>query len=205
MLHPSHHTRRLEQTAAALQATAQQYAGGSGPLLSPAVRQQLEALSKAAQQLHAALVAASAGQPPTALRLLQALLREAAPAAIAACPLPPPPAAQQQQLAALHLQACAAAAAVQQQLESSALGQQAGGSAAAAAGVETEEQRQRFAQLFMGRFADSFAPELEALQEAEPPLPDSGVLLRAVLLMADSGALHPPHHRRLVLQSSLVV
>ncbi len=180
--------RRLRQAAAALQEAAGQAAGTLASL--GALQQQLEALAASAEQLCAALAAVGAAQPPAALHLLQSqarLLLDSCQPGDSSAPALPPSASQ---LAALHLQAQAAAAAVEQQQAQRA-----------APPADDSGQRLRFQQHFMAAFADCFAAEVEALQEAEPPIP-AGVLLQCVRMAADSEALHPPALRAVVLEAA---
>lgn len=62
-----------------------------------------------------------------------------------------------------------------------------------------QQQAEGFRAWYLTTFADCYAAELEALQDAEPPIP-AGVLLQCVRAAADSNVLFPPHYRSLVLQ-----
>lgn len=185
---PSCPRYRLQQAACALRQAAEQAA--SSPIPLAALQQQLAALAACAEQLCAALAAAGAAEPPAALRLLQSQAQQLLEGCAAdnGVPLLVPSSSQ---LAALGLQAAAAASAVQQQQAQQA-----------APPAGDPQQRLRFQQHFMATFADCFAAEVEALQEAEPPIP-AGVLLQGVRMAADSEALHPARLRAVVLDASV--
>ena len=178
---------RLQQAAGALQQAAEQAAGSSTPLA--ALQQPLAALAACAEQLCAALAAVGAGEPPAALRLLQSQAHQLLEGCTGDGGVPPL-APSRSQLAALGLQAAAAACAVQQQHTQQVAPPAVG-----------PQQQLRFQQQFRARFADCFAAEVEALQEAEPPIP-AGVLLQCVRMAADSPALHPPRLRAVVLEAA---
>lgn len=166
--------------------TALQQAAGHGSTLA-ALQPQLAALAAATDGLCAALGAGGAKEQPAALQLLKSqteLLQ--ASAAVSGFPAA-------SQLATLELQAAAAVAAVQrqQQEQGAAGGQQPG----------PEQRQQEWRQHYMARFADCFAAEVEALQEAEPPIP-AGVLLQTVCLAADSDTLFPQPLRSLMLEAA---
>lgn len=179
---------RLRQAAAALQEAAGQAAGS--PPATAVLQQHLEALAACAEQLCAALSAVGAAQPPAALQLLHSqvrlLLNSCQPTGGSRPALPP----SASQLTAMQLQAAAAAAAVEQRLAQPA-----------ASAADDPGQRLRFQQHYMATFADCFAAEVEALQEAEPPIP-AGVLLQCVRMAADSEALHPERLRAVILDAA---
>ncbi|PRW58759.1 hypothetical protein C2E21_2403 isoform B [Chlorella sorokiniana] len=178
----------LRQATAALQEAAQQ-AAGSPPTLA-SLHQCIQALAACAEQLCDALAAAGAAQPPAALQQLrsqaQLLLDSCQPRSSGVPALRP----SVSQLAALQLQAAAAAAAMDQRQAQRV-----------APPAEDPGQRLRFQQHYLAAFADSFAAEVEALQEAEPPIP-AGVLLQCVRMAADSEALHPPRLPAVVLDAA---
>ena len=171
----------LRQAAAALQQTEQHDGAVAN---AEDIQAELEALASCAAQLHDALRAAGSTAPP-ALQLLQAQLAQVAGAGRhgAASPAVQP--------AALALQADAAAAAAEQWRLERRQAQQA----------EALGLRERWRLHYALAFADCFAEEVEALQDAEPPIP-AGVLLQYVRLAADSEAMSPAAHRALVLDAA---
>lgn len=182
---PQQGAAELRQAAAALHHAVDHALAGSQ------VEQLVVALADCAEQVCHTLPAASSGQLPAALQLLQTQAAQAArPGAFAA------PTLSAFELAALGLQAEAAAAAVESQ--------QGAASEQRLQGDQQHGERQeaeRFRAWYLSTFADCYAAEAEALQEAEPPIP-AGVLLQCVRAAADSDALFPPHHRSLVLHGS---
>ena len=183
----------LRKAAGALQ----QAASDADPAAA-LLQQQMAALAACVAQLCNALAAAaeSAGLP-AALQLMRTQMQPWQAGGGLAPPPRPPPALH---LAGLSLQAEAAAAAVERQLETGPLlaGSELANSPSA---PQQHQQQQLFQQWFMGAFADCYAAEVEALQESEPPIP-ARVLLHCVRLAADSEALFPQHHKRLVLQAA---
>lgn len=175
---------RLEQLAAILQQAAEQQA----PTTAEAHRQ-LAAVAASTADLGAALAALpGAPQPPAALQLLQAQVQQLR-AASGDPLLPAAPSAVQ--LAGLGLQAAAAMTAA----AAAARAQEAPGQPAG------DGDKRQYVSMYMSTFADCYAAEVEALQDAEPPIP-GGVLLSCVRMAADSDALLPPHLRQLVLKAA---
>lgn len=175
----------LRQAAAEVrQAAAEQQ------VLAGALRRQLASLAKCVSQLTDALASKGYLQPPAALWLLQEQLAQAGAPSSSSSSMAP------LQLAALALQADAATAAIEQLLAAAGQQQQQ-------QGRQQQAQRQeQFQAWVMSTFADCYAAEVEALQDAEPPIP-AGVLLQCVRMAAGSDAMFPAHHQALVLDTAV--